>query len=122
LVEALKNNPNMPVWRAAGLPEFSDELGPDGQKKPSGARLTNPHLENTVEDYLKGRILSQGSVNMNDGRMELASALPGVNVFNSPTTNNNVQSGGAPQSSIVAGVRDMNALELFVSSAISIPT
>jgi hypothetical protein len=113
LVEALKNNPNMPVWRAANLPEFSDELGPDGQKKPSGARLTNPHLENTVEDYLKGRILSQGSVNMNDGRMELASALPGVNVFNSPITNNNVQSGGRGDSQSFAGVIDAEAMYLF---------
>lgn len=120
VVDAAKNNPNMPVWKATGnIPEFSDEVGPNGERKPSAGRLTNPHLENTVEDYLKGRILSQGSVNMNDGRMELASALPGVNVFNSPITNNNVQSGGGGASQQVAGVRDMDALELFVSNAIS---
>jgi hypothetical protein len=113
VVDAAKNNPNMPVWKATGnIPEFSNEIGPNGEKKPSAGRLTNPHLENTVEDYLKGRILSQGSVDLSNGqRMAMAFDSSGITLV--APQNTTVVSGGASQQ--LASSVDYSAIELFAS-------
>jgi hypothetical protein len=99
LVEAQKNNPGA--------------IAADILKLSPGGRKTNPSLNQSVDSLLRGRQLSQGSVDLSNGqRMAMAFDGSGITVV-APTTN--VQSGGgAPQS--FASATNFDAIELFASN------
>jgi hypothetical protein len=99
LVDAQKNNPGA--------------IAADILKLSPGGRKTNPSLNQSVDSLLRGRQLSQSSVDLSNGqRMAMAFDGSGITVV-APTTN--VQSGGgAPQS--FASATNFDAIELFASN------
>lgn len=97
LVDAQKNNPGA--------------IAADILKLSPGGRKTNPSLNQPVESFLRGRQLSQGSLDLNDNN-RLAMLPSGGDTT---IVNNNVNnSSGGGQSQQLAGVIDTAAVyELF---------
>jgi hypothetical protein len=98
LVEALKTNPN-------AIPADILKLSPGGRK-------TNPMLQKqTVEEFLRGRQLSQGSLDLNDNtRLAMLPDVGGGTTVVAPQ-NTTVVAGGKSQA--FAGAIDAEALYLF---------
>jgi hypothetical protein len=99
LVDAQKNNPGA--------------IAADILKLSPGGRKTNPSLNQPVESLLRGRQLSQGSLDLNDNnRLAMLPDIGGGTTIIAPQ-NTTVSSGGATQG--FAGAIDAEAMYLFTS-------
>ena len=98
LVDAQKNNPGA--------------IAADILKLSPGGRKTNPSLNQSVDSLLRGRQLSQGSVDLSNGQ-RMATAFDASGITLVAPQNTTVVSGGASQQ-LVSAV-DYSAIELFAS-------
>ena len=97
LVDAQKNNPGA--------------IAADILKLSPGGRKTNPSLNQPVESLLRGRQLSQGSLDLNDNtRLAMLPSSQGTTVV--APQNTTVVAGGKSQS--FAGAIDAEAVYLFI--------